>query len=131
MWALSRVATTLGDVKTGAQLYAELAFCSGRWFADWVSICLGPVDTCLGMLAALTHAHDVADRHFEDAEAQALANDVPPWHADAQVQHAAALLRRGGAAARERAEQLLTEAVATCDEFGLDALGQTARSLQS
>ena len=131
MWALSRVATAVHEPQLAAHLYAELAFCSGRWFADWVSTCLGPVDTCLGMLAGLTQAHEVADAHFEDAQRSALENDAPPWHADAQVQHAAALLRRGGEAARVRAEGLLTEAVATCDRIGLDALGAYARSLQS
>jgi tetratricopeptide (TPR) repeat protein len=131
MWALSRVASSLGETRIAAQLYADLAFCSGRWFADWVSICLGPVDTALGMLAALTNAHDVADTHFEDAQRQALANEAPPWHADAQVQHATALLRRGGAAARTKAEELLTEAVVTCDRVGLEALGARARSLLS
>jgi hypothetical protein len=131
MWALSRVASSVGETQLGAQLYAELALCSGRWFADWVSTCLGPVDTSLGILAALAQAHEVADRHFEDAQRQALANEAPPWLADAQVQHAAALLRRGGEAARARAEGLLAEAVATCERLGLDALGAYARSLQS
>ena len=131
MWALSRVATTLGDTKLAAQLYAELAECSGRWFADWVSTCMGPVDTVLGMLAAVTHADDIAGGHFEDAVAATNRVGSPPWRADAQVQHAIALLRRGGAEARARAEVLLTEALSTCEQLGIDALGEKARALLS
>jgi hypothetical protein len=131
MWALSRLATTLGERRVAAELYAELAFCSGRWFADWASTCLGPVDTCLGMLAALTRADEVADDHFEEAARQARRAGSPPWLADAQVQHAAALLRRGGEQPRVRAESLLTQAISTCDRLGLDALGRAARSLRS
>jgi tetratricopeptide (TPR) repeat protein len=131
MWALSRVATRLGEAKVGAQLYGDLSFCSGRWFADWVSTCLGPVDTCLGMLAALGGSDDTADRHFMDAIGQARRAGSPPWLADAQVQHAKALLQRGGTDERVRAESLLAEAVSACDQLGMDALGQSASSLLS
>jgi hypothetical protein len=131
MWALSRVATTLREVAVGAQVYAELAFCSGRWFADWVSTCLGPVDTCLGMLAGLARADAVADAHFRDAISQARLAGCPPWLADAQVQYATVLLQRGGSPDRTHAESLLAEAVSVCDRLGMDALGQSARSLLS
>lgn len=131
MWALGRVAALLGDVPAAARLYAELAFCSGRWCADWACTCMGPVDTTLGVLAALTKADDVADAHFQDAEQQARAAGAAPWLADAQVEHAGALLRRGGPGGRGRAERLLEEAVATCDALGLQALGVRARALLS
>ncbi|HUR51897.1 MAG TPA: hypothetical protein VMZ11_07225 [Mycobacteriales bacterium] len=131
MWALSRVATALRDVDTAAELYAELASSSGRWFADWASICLGPADTCLGMLAGLSGADDVAEAHFSEAEQQARRASSPPWLADAQVQHAAALLRQGGAASRDRAEVLLKEALGVCEALGIGALGARAAALLS
>jgi tetratricopeptide (TPR) repeat protein len=131
MWALGRCAALLGDAPAAGRLYAELAFCSGRWCADWASTCMGPVDTTLGVLAALTKADEVADAHFEDAVLQARAAGAAPWLADAQVEHANALLRRGGAANRGRAEALLAEAVVTCDGLGLQALGVRARALLS
>ncbi|MDP9181942.1 MAG: hypothetical protein M3P04_04090, partial [Actinomycetota bacterium] len=131
LWALSRVATTLGEREIGARVYGELAVCSGRWFADWVSTCLGPVDTCLGMLSALTHDHESADRHFAAAAQQARDASCPPWLADAQVQHAAALLHRGGESEQARAVALLTEALATCERMGIDAMAEKARSLLS
>jgi hypothetical protein len=131
MWALGRCAALIGDVGAAGRLYAELVFCSGRWCADWASTCMGPVDTTLGVLAALTKADDVADAHFADAVAQARSAGSLPWLADAQVEHATALLRRGGADARTRAERLVDEATATCDELGLAALGARARALLS
>jgi hypothetical protein len=73
----------------------------------------------------------VADAHFEDAVLQARAAGAAPWLADAQVEPANALLRRGGAANRGRAEALLAEAVVTCDGLGLQALGVRARALLS
>jgi tetratricopeptide (TPR) repeat protein len=129
MWALGRCAALIGDAVAAGRLYAELVFCSGRWCADWSSTCMGPVDTTLGVLAALTKADDVADAHFADAVQQARSAGALPWLADAQVEHAAALLRRGGAEARARAQRLLEEATATCDELGLGALGARARAL--
>jgi hypothetical protein len=131
MWALSRVATSLGDTHAGAQLYAELAACSGRWLADWASICLGPVDTCLGMLAGLARAHDVAEAHFREAEEQARRASSPPWLADAQVHHAATLLQSGSPDARGRADALLSEALSSCEALGLEAVAVRGRALLS
>ena len=109
----------------------ELVFCSGRWCADWASTCMGPVDTTLGVLAALSKADEVADAHFEDAQVQARAAGSPPWLADAQVEHAAALLRRGGAENRQRAERLLDEALRASEALGLGALAVRAGALLS
>jgi tetratricopeptide (TPR) repeat protein len=127
MWALSRVAVALGDVRAAEQIYAELVSCSGRWFADWAATCMGPVDTCLGMLAALAGRHTAADRHFALAEEQARSNASPPWLADAHIAHAAALLARGGE--DERAQALLVDADTQCRAMGLETLGQKARAL--
>lgn len=131
MWALGRCAAMVEDVTSAGLLYAELAFASGRWAADWACTCLGPLDTTLGVLAALTKADDVADAHFEDAVRQARDAGAASWLADAQVEHAAALLRRGGPDNRRRAEELLAEAVPACDALGLQALGVRARALLS
>lgn len=131
MWALGRCAGRLAEAGAAALLYAELAPCSGRWCADWASTCMGPIDTTLGVLAAVTKAHDVADAHFEGAQAQARAAGSPPWLADAQVEHAAALLRRGGGESRQRAERLLDEALDASEVLGLDALAVRATALLS
>jgi hypothetical protein len=127
MWALSRLAATLEDSRAAALLYAELAPRSGRWFADWASTCMGPVDTALGMLAAQARPAS-AEQHFSRAEEQARVNASPPWLADAQVEHARHLLARGDAEAGRR---LAAEALAACEELGIEALGGKARALLS
>jgi hypothetical protein len=128
MWALSRLAATLDDSRAAGQLYAELSHCGGRWFADWASTCLGPIDTSLGMLAAHSSAPERAERHFTRAEEQARTNASPPWLADALVEHATFLLAQGERAAGKR---LAEQALEVCEERGIDALGAKARALLS
>jgi hypothetical protein len=128
MWALSRLAATLEDSGAAAMLYGELSTRSGRWFADWASTCMGPVDTSLGMLAAHAGSPAAAEQHFTSAEQQARACGSPPWLADAQVEHARYLLARGEG---EAARRLAAEALEACDELGIGALGGKARALLS
>jgi hypothetical protein len=127
MWALSRLAGSVGDVAAADQLYAELAPRSGRWFADWASTCMGPIDTSLGILASLALPR-AAEQHFLRAEEQARASASPPWLADAQVEHARHLIDRGE---REAGRRLAGEALVTCEELGIGALGGKARVLLS
>lgn len=129
MWALSRLAYGLDDVVSGARLLTDLAPCSGRWFADWAANCLGPVDTCLGLLCSLVGDHERAIGYFESALARATDAPSPPWLADVQVQYAAALLSRNAAGDNERARALLTTAIDTCARLGLDGLVPQAKSL--
>jgi hypothetical protein len=128
MWAMSRLAATLGEARAAGQLYAELAPCRGRWFADWASTCMGPVDTSLGMLAATGASPDRAERHFARAEEQARANASPPWLADAQLEHARFLIALGDRTAGQR---LAEQALQVCDELGIEALGGKAQALLS
>jgi len=129
MWALARCAAMLEDVELGALVQAQLARSSGRWFADWASTCLGPVDTTLAVLAALRQRWDEAERLFQQAVLQAREARCPPWAAEAQVRLAESLLRKGDPQDRPLARQLLDEAVGTCRALGLGRLGEHARAL--
>jgi tetratricopeptide (TPR) repeat protein len=131
IWALAGVTAYLDDADLAALLYAELLPMSGRWFADWASTCLGPVDASLGLLATTKGSLDEACAHFERALEQARAAPSPPWLADAQVHYARTLLLRAGNGDLEHARALRDEALASCAELGMNALAVRARTLSN
>jgi tetratricopeptide (TPR) repeat protein len=119
VWACGRTAALLGDATRAADLYAEALPLSGLWFADWASICLGPVDTVLGVLALAKGDVTAAVRHLEAAVELAGAWPSPPWLADAQRHLAAALSAAGDDV---RAEALRASSRDIAERYGLGAL---------
>ncbi len=129
MWALTGVIHAVRDRELASAVYSELEPVGGRWFADWASTCLGPVDIALARLAVVRGDAEAACRHAEEGLASAAAAPSPPFVADAQVAYAEALALRAGAGDRVEAEGLRASAVRTCDELGMTTLGARARAL--
>jgi hypothetical protein len=91
---------------------------SGRWFADWASICVGPVDTVLGLLSLVRRDVPTAVEHLESAVAQAAALPSPPWTVDAQLHLATALEPTDP----RRASLVRSRAREAAADIGLEAL---------
>jgi DNA-binding SARP family transcriptional activator len=119
VWSCGRAAALLGDVDRAGQLYAEALPLSGQWFADWASICLGPVDTVLGLLALTRGEVQAAVGHLEAAVEQAAAWPSPPWLADAQRHLATARAATGDDV---RAAELRASSREIAERHGLGAL---------
>lgn len=129
MWALAGVVHRLGDLRLASVVHAELVPLSGRWFADWASTCLGPVDTALARVSITLGDAEDACRYAERGLGQAVAAPSPPWVADAQVAYAEALALRAAPGDVERARGLRVWAARTCEELGMAGLGARAREL--
>lgn len=129
MWALAGVVHRLGDRERASLAHAELRPLSGRWFADWASTCLGPVDLALGRLAVVLGDADAACRSFEDGIAQAAQAPSPPWLADGRIGYAEALLLRGRPDDAVEAQEQVVRGLQACDDLGLATLGARGRAL--
>jgi DNA-binding SARP family transcriptional activator len=129
MWALSRCITLLADASLAGALYRELLPSAGRWFADWASICCGPVDTALGMLAGVQGQWAGAEAHFEQALVLAMAAPCLPWLADTQHRYAVMLLSRAARGDRAKAEKLLAASGEICDRISMTATAERVHAL--
>ena len=118
LWACSRTAYLLDDRPRAERLYELALPMSGRWFADWASICVGPVDTVLGLLSLVRRDVPTAVEHLESAVAQAAALPSPPWTVDAQLHLATALEPTDP----RRASLVRSRAREAAADIGLEAL---------
>jgi tetratricopeptide (TPR) repeat protein len=64
---------------------------------------------------------DEAERHFEDALAMNASMGGRPWLAHTQHDYAQMLLHRDSPGDRERAQELLDQALATYRELGMES----------
>jgi AAA ATPase domain len=119
---LSEVACFLGDSARGRTIYERLLPYAGRNAVGAPEGCTGSVSRALGLLADLTSRPEDAARHFEAALGQNEHMGARPWVARTQCDFAAALTKRGGDRDRERAIELLENALLTCDELGMPSL---------
>ena len=130
MTLLAEVCGALGDAARAPELYAQLAPYAGRnVVVGRAATCNGSVARLLGVLAATVGDWDRAETHFEEATLIHEAMGARPWAARTQVACAEMLLARGGRGDEEAARDLLAEAIMACDELGMAALGERARSL--
>lgn len=83
---------------------------------------LGPVAYYLGMLAAALSRFDAATGHFEVALEAAQRAGSRPYLALTQGAYGAMLARRGATLDRQRATQLLVDALRTAEELGMNQL---------
>jgi predicted ATPase/class 3 adenylate cyclase len=82
----------------------------------------GHIAYYLGLLAAALSRFDAAARHFEVALEAAQRIGARPFLALAQGAYGAMLARRGATLDRQRARQLLAEALATAQQLGMNQL---------
>ncbi|MGH7685410.1 MAG: ATP-binding protein [Candidatus Dormibacteria bacterium] len=121
MTLLGELASALGEVGPAAALYEQLLPYARRFAHGPPEGGLGSVSRVLGLLAATLERHDDACRHLEDALAQHQGVGAVLWVAHTQHDLAVQLLPRG-TPERQRAQELLSDALRTCDEVGLTSL---------
>src|SRR5947207_949811 len=120
---LSPVAAEPYDRTSAAQLYELLMPYAGRVgiFAAGLA-CWGSVSYHLGLLASTLGRVADAIRHYEDAATVHERMGARPFLAWTQLAHARLLLTRDAGAGRGEAAALLTSALATARELGMDGL---------
>jgi DNA-binding SARP family transcriptional activator/tetratricopeptide (TPR) repeat protein len=126
---LAETAALLANEEWAAQLYDLLAP-----YASLVAVAphffpIGAVSRYLGMLAAVLSNLDEAARRLEDAAATNAAIGARPWVAHAKADHARVLLTRQAPGDRERAGDLLREALAIHDQLGMTASADRVAAL--
>jgi tetratricopeptide (TPR) repeat protein len=88
------------------------------------------VERVLGLLATVMSRHDDATSHFEAALERNARIRSPLWVAYTQHDYARMLLLRGRPGDRERARELLDQALATVEELGFTSLAAHVRPLR-
>ncbi len=114
---LAETAALLHDADSAATLYERLAPYETLVAADWPEGIRGAVSRYLALLAATTARPDDAVRHFEHALELNERLGFRPWLAHTQVDYA----RFSAARDPHRTEELLSEAVKTYKELGMDS----------
>src|SRR5947208_4112602 len=123
MGLLSAVAAELNDRASAAKLYDLLAPYAGRvGIAAAGLACSGSVSYHLGLLASTLGRVADAIRHYEDAATVHERMGARPFLAWTQLAHARLLLTRDAGARSREATALLTSALATARELGMDGL---------
>jgi DNA-binding CsgD family transcriptional regulator len=134
LWAVSMVylaeaCVHLNAVAQSKTLYEKLLSHSGHNIVTG-SVCLGSADRHLGMLAALLKEWDRCERHFTGALALDERCDHPVWLAHSKHQYASALASRNRVNDRDRAADLLKQALSTSERLGLIALKRRCLALR-
>jgi class 3 adenylate cyclase len=120
---LAQVAARLPDHPHGDELYELLLPYADRNVvvgAGWA--CEGSASLPLGELAAALGRYDDAGRHFENALAMNVSLESPPLVAETRMRYAAMLAQRDAAGDRERALELLADALDAGQELGMNVL---------
>jgi DNA-binding CsgD family transcriptional regulator/tetratricopeptide (TPR) repeat protein len=126
---LADAADALGDRDRALTLYQQLAPYGELIALTASEVSLGPVSRPLGILASLVGRHDDAVGHFEDAIARTQRMGARPWLAHARYAYARTLAERDWPGGRERAVELLTNALEASKEIGMSALAVRVTSL--
>src|SRR5947208_409047 len=123
MGLLSAVAAELNDRASAERLYDLLVPYAGRvGIAAAGLACSGSVSYHLGLLASTLGRVADAIRHYEDAATAHERMGARPFLAWTQLAHARLLLTRDAGARSREATALLTSALATARELGMDGL---------
>jgi DNA-binding CsgD family transcriptional regulator len=127
---LADVAVSLDDRQHAQSLYELLLPYANRNTSPASSHApFGSVSYYLGSLATLLARWDDAARHFESALEMDTRMQARPAASRSTLAYADTLLKRGAPGDRERAQELLKQALATSEELGLTRLIEQARAL--
>ncbi len=127
---VAEVCGALKDSPRAAELYSILLPYAGRNVVVGRNATNnGSASRLLGILATAQGAWDVAEHHFEEAQAMHAHMGARPWHARTQVSYAEMLLARGRAEDVARASDMLADAILVADALGMVVLAEHARSL--
>ena len=130
MTVLAVVASELNDRPSAASLYELLLPYAHRVAITGAGLtCWGSVSHYLGLLASTLGRVAEASRHFADATALHDRMGARPFRAWTELAHARLLLGADAATRRPEATALLTSALATARELGMEGLTAKARRL--
>jgi class 3 adenylate cyclase len=127
---LSDACAILGDARRARKLYEILVPFARLNVAGGAAACYGSASDYLGLLAATMSRWEDAERHFKDALETNARMGTRPWVARTQHDYAGMLLARDEPGDRERAVELLTQALDTAQELGMKALVERALALK-
>jgi tetratricopeptide (TPR) repeat protein len=127
---LADVCGALGDGPRAAELYDLLAPYAGRnVVVGRNATSYGCASRLLGVLATARQDYELAERHFEEAQALHARMGARPWEARTRVAYAEMLLQRRRGDDVRRASEMLADAVLVADALGMVVLAEHARSL--
>jgi eukaryotic-like serine/threonine-protein kinase len=128
---LAEAAVFLGDREHAESLYAHLLPHDGLTIvAGRAAACYGPVARLLALLAGAAGRHEEAARHFEDALRLSERMGDLPFTARAQFEFARLALDRDAQGDRQRALDLLTDALEIGQRIGMIGLVRSALALR-
>jgi class 3 adenylate cyclase len=128
---LGYVCAFLDDGRRAATLYDLLLPYAGQNVVVGPAIsCLGSASLSLGQLAATMERWEEAARHFEDALEMNARMGARPRVARTQHDYAHMLLARDEPGDRQKALELLAQALDTAQELGMKALVERALALK-
>lgn len=129
---LAEVCAFLADARRATTLYRLLLPYATQYVVGAsTGPCLGSVARYLGILATTMRCWDEAARHFETALDGHRRIAARPWLARTQFDFASMLLARGGTGDRERAVELLGQALGAARELEMARLVEQALRLVS
>ncbi len=127
---LAEVCGALSDGPRAEELYALLEPYAGRNVVVGRNATNnGSASRLLGLLASARHEFDLAEHHFEEAQAMHVRMGARPWQARTQVSYAEMLLERHRGDDARRASEMLADAIIVADALGMVVLAEHARSL--
>jgi predicted ATPase len=130
--SLAKVCAYLDDARRAATLYEMLLPYAGRQLVTGsAAVVCGSVSRFLGILAATASRWDEAITHFEDALQTDSSIGARPFVANTQQEYGAMLLSRGYPGDREKAHDILDQALATAQELGMNGVIKEAQALKS
>jgi tetratricopeptide (TPR) repeat protein len=126
--ALASVCAFLGDAERAEPLYEALLPYAGYNVHAHPEAALGSASRYLGVLAATMSRWTNAASHFERAIEMNAAMNARPSLAHSHRDYARALKGRGAPGDRERARELLTDAIGNYRELGMEPWAQRTES---
>ncbi len=127
--ALAQACVLVGDERRARSLYELLVPFADRHAISVSTLPFGPVSMRLGMLAAMLERWDDAEAHFLVAVERCDAMGARAIRAMVLIERARMLLARRGPGDEVRAGELLSAAIAICDELDMPGIRERARTL--
>ena len=128
---LAEAAKSLADAERASVIYELLLPYADRVAIAYPDIATGSVSRYLGILASTRQRWTEGERHFEAALELNDRIGARPWLAHSQLDYAEMLLARDPDADRDKAGQLLSQAMRTYRELGMDKWAARAGALVS
>jgi tetratricopeptide (TPR) repeat protein len=130
MSLLADVAALSRSTSSAASLYRGLAPWAQLYVADAAEGVRGSVSRCLGLLATTVGRNRQAASYFDQAIASNARMGAIPWLAHTQRDYTQLLLTRNEPGDRDRALELIGEAIFSYERVGMDPWAAEAAELE-